>query len=82
MAGALYVVIGLVAGVVVSIASLAGALAADGSEAQPLIGLIGVGAIFILPICYGALGFVASLVAAWLYNMFAGFVGGVEIDVQ
>jgi len=28
------------------------------------------------------LGFVMSLVAAWLYNLVAGMVGGIELDVQ
>jgi hypothetical protein len=31
---------------------------------------------------YGCLGFVTTLIMAWLYNVLAGIMGGVEIDVQ
>jgi hypothetical protein len=44
--------------------------------------MLGVGAIFILPIFYGGIGFIGMLIAAWLYNVIAGFVGGIELDVQ
>jgi len=45
-------------------------------------GLVGIGAIVLLPILYGGLGFVVAIIARWLYNLAAGFVGGIEIDVQ
>ncbi len=35
-----------------------------------------------LPIFYGALGFVFGALGALLYNIFAGFVGGIEIEVE
>jgi hypothetical protein len=38
--------------------------------------------VIVAPIVYGCLGFLASFVAAWLYNLLAGVVGGVEIDLQ
>jgi hypothetical protein len=44
--------------------------------------MVGVGAIIVLPIFYGGLGFVGTLIAAWLYNVIAGVVGGIELDVQ
>jgi hypothetical protein len=44
--------------------------------------MFGVGAIILLPVLYGGLGFVAALVGAWLYNLISGFVGGIEIDAQ
>jgi hypothetical protein len=44
--------------------------------------LFGVGAIVLLPILYGCMGFVVSLVGAWLYNLAAGAVGGIELTVQ
>jgi hypothetical protein len=44
--------------------------------------LFGVGAIIILPIFYGALTFVFALIGAALYNAVAGWVGGVEMDLQ
>ena len=44
--------------------------------------LFGAGAIVFLPIFYGGLGFVFSLIGAALFNLVAGWVGGVELDVQ
>jgi hypothetical protein len=35
-----------------------------------------------LPILYGGMGFVMTLIGAWLYNILAGFVGGIEMDLQ
>ena len=44
--------------------------------------LFGAAAIIALPIFYGILGFISSLIGAALYNLVAGWVGGVEIDTQ
>jgi len=33
-------------------------------------------------VLYGALGLIAAIIAAWLYNLAAGFAGGIEIDAQ
>ena len=35
-----------------------------------------------LPIIYGLMGFVGGALSALIYNIFAGFVGGIEIDVE
>ncbi|CAN5668206.1 hypothetical protein BH24ACI2_BH24ACI2_12670 [soil metagenome] len=35
-----------------------------------------------IPIMYGAIGFVAGAIGALLYNLFAGVVGGIEIEVE
>lgn len=35
-----------------------------------------------LPIFYGVIGFIAGAIAALLYNLFAGMVGGIEIEVE
>ena len=43
---------------------------------------LGVGAIVFFPILYGCMGFVATLIGAWLYNVVAGLVGGIEMDLQ
>ena len=88
VAGVLYVVIGLIAGCLVSLLALAGggfaaaAGDADGAGFGPLAALFGVGAIIFLPIFYGVLGVIGGLLGGAFYNMVAGMVGGVEIDVQ
>ena len=38
--------------------------------------------IIFLPIMYGIFGFLGGLVQAWVYNIAAGFVGGVRIDTE
>jgi hypothetical protein len=78
----LYAVMGLVIGGVFSLAGLAGGFASDAAGAAGIGAIIGVAAIVVFPIFYGVLGFVFTLFAAWLYNFAAGFVGGIELDVQ
>lgn len=68
------------AGAFVSAAAIAGSFASHDS-ALPM-SLFGAGAIVFLPLCYGVLGFVSTLIMAWLYNVAASVVGGVEIQTQ
>ena len=42
----------------------------------------GVGAVVFLPIFYGGMGAVMAFIGAWLYNLVAGFVGGIEIRTE
>ena len=35
-----------------------------------------------LPIMYSVMGFIGGVIGALLYNLFAGFVGGIEIEVE
>ena len=79
--GTLYAVMGLIMGAFFSLIALAGGFASTDSPAG-MSSLLGVGAIVIFPILYGCIGFVATLVAVWLYNVLAGLVGGIEMDVQ
>ena len=80
--GLLYIFVGLLVGGIFSLAALAGGLASNTTEA-PLVGaFIGVGSIIFFPVLYGCLGFISTLIGAWLYNVMAGFVGGVEMEVQ
>jgi hypothetical protein len=82
IAGTLYTVLGLFIGACFSLAAMAGAFASSDSNAAGIGTLIGAGSVLVFPILYGVLGFVMSLVAAWLYNLVAGMVGGIELDVQ
>jgi hypothetical protein len=81
ISGALYALMGLIVGALFSLASVAGGLMARQDGGAMFGALFGVGAIVLFPILYGVLGFLVTLVAAWLYNLAAGWVGGVEIDV-
>ena len=82
VAGVLYGAMGLVVGAIVSLATTIGGLARHDAFGALAGGLAGIGAIVLLPILYGCLGFIVAIIAAWLYNLAAGFVGGIEIDVK
>jgi len=77
----LYALMGLIFGACISLFSLLGS--AFGPKEMFGGGILfGVGAIVALPIFYGILGFIVSLISAALYNLVASWVGGVELDVQ
>ena len=81
VAGLLYAVMGLIFGAIIALAATAGAFANGGGEAGFLGAFFGIGAVVFLPLLYGCMGFVITLIAAWLYNLVAGVVGGVHIEV-
>ena len=81
ISGLLYGLMGLLFGAAVSLISLFGGLAAGGGN-QGYQMLFGTAAIIVLPIVYGGLGFVGSLIGAALYNWLAKMVGGIELDLQ
>jgi hypothetical protein len=78
--GILYALLGVCFGALFSLMGLAGVFQRTGAPGAGL--LFGAGAIVILPIFYGGLGFVFSLIGAALYNLVAGWVGGIELDIQ
>ena len=80
--GTLYAIVGLILGAIFSFVALVGAFSAGLSEEAGFPAVFGVAAIILLPLVYGGLGFVATLIAAWLYNLLAGVVGGIELDLQ
>jgi hypothetical protein len=81
--GALYVIVGLVFGALVSLLSVVGGAMAPSDESGGMPGMLfGAAAIVILPIFYGVLGFLTSLVGAVLYNVVASAIGGIELDLQ
>ncbi|HUF48362.1 MAG TPA: hypothetical protein VMM93_11140 [Vicinamibacterales bacterium] len=84
IAGLLYALMGLIVGALFSLVAMAGASFGSGmGDGAPLAGMLfGVGAIIVLPIFYGVLGFVCTLIAAVLYNVVAGIGGGIRIDVE
>ena len=82
VAGVLYAFLGLLLGCVFALISLAGGFASE-EPAGPVLGMFfGVGAVILMPVFYGGLGFLMSLLMAALYNMVAGWVGGIEIQLE
>ncbi|MGH7784156.1 MAG: hypothetical protein ACREO5_09995, partial [Candidatus Binatia bacterium] len=57
-----------------------------GSDARLAVGgggvVIGIVAMIGIPIMYGIIGFIGGAIGAAVYNIFAGFVGGIEIEVE
>ncbi|HET7619673.1 MAG TPA: hypothetical protein VFK20_14295 [Vicinamibacterales bacterium] len=84
IAAALYGGLGLIAGVIFALIATAGMgfAAAQGNQDVPAWfgAFFGVGAIVFLPICYAVIGLLIGAIMAGLYNLFAGMVGGAEID--
>jgi hypothetical protein len=82
IAGTLYAILGLIVGAVFSLIALVGGFSANTSEGGAFGAIIGVGSIILFPLFYGGMGFITSLIGAWLYNVLAAMVGGIQLDVQ
>jgi hypothetical protein len=72
--GAMYALLGFIFGAFLTIASLLSG-GAKGS-------ILGIGAIVLFPLLYGAIGFVGGALSAALYNFIAKKVGGIEIETE
>ena len=81
MYGAITAAMGLLFGIGFAVFSVIGAGFAD-TDTGFLGPALGVGAVIALPIFYGVLGFIAGVIGAALYNLFAAMVGGVEIQTE
>jgi len=89
VSGALYALFGLLLGAFFALFSLIGAgammTARDETGAGRMGGMLGamfgVGAIILFPLLYGIVGFIGGVLTAFLYNLVAGFVGGIEVDL-
>lgn len=65
--------------------SLMGASVGRGNEALALGGggiVVGILVMIAIPIIYTIIGFLGGLLGAVIYNIFAGMVGGIEIEVE
>jgi Transmembrane domain of unknown function (DUF3566) len=82
-----YAILGLVLGIFMAFISMvAGNLGSLGQSAAPgsrLFGFgMGFGAIIFFPICYGLIGGIFAAIGAVIYNLVAGWVGGLEVDIS
>ena len=82
-AGVFYAGVGLLVGVLFAgLSSIAGMAGASMHDMPGWIGpMFGVGAIVLLPLLYGVLGFIFGAVAAGVYNIFSGIIGGIEVEL-
>ena len=82
ISGVLYAILGLVFGAFISGISMMGLFGGDDADGGgPMAMMFGAAAIVLLPLFYGCLSFVMTLIMAALYNLVAGWVGGVELDI-
>lgn len=56
--------------------------AALGQKNSPLAGIFGVGVAVLMPLLYGAMGFVMGAIGALLYNLCSRWVGGFELEME
>ena len=81
----LYALFGLLIGALMTLMSVMGGGGSDPATADAMGALgpmMGVGAIVILPILWGIIGFIGGLIGAFLYNIAAKIGGGVELDLS
>jgi hypothetical protein len=52
-----------------------------GQAKNPFAGMIGVVFAVLAPLVYGVMGFILGAIGALLYNLFANWVGGFEIEL-
>ncbi len=78
--GLMYACMGLLFAPFFLLIGLLGSMA--GQEKSPFAGIFGVVIAILLPFFYGALGFIGGAIGALLYNLFAKWVGGFEVEVE
>jgi hypothetical protein len=77
-----YALMGLLFGVIFALTSMLGGALMPASETGVFRMFFGVGAIVFLPIFYGILGGIGGAIGAVIYNLVAGWVGGLEVDIS
>lgn len=78
--GLIYGCLGLILIPFFLLIGLVGSLA--GKQQSPFAGMIGLVFAFLAPILYGIMGFVMGAIGAALYNLFAKWIGGIEVQVR
>ncbi len=79
---AVYGVLGLILGVIFALISLLGGALAPGVQLGVFRMFFGMGAVIMFPVCYGIIGGMGAVILAVLYNLVAGWVGGLEVDIS
>jgi flagellar biosynthesis protein FliQ len=75
--GAMYAIIGLVFGLVVSLL----ALVSQAEDAGALGIMLSAGAVIVFPLMYGLMGWIGGYICGWLYNLLAKRIGGIRVEV-
>jgi hypothetical protein len=76
--GLMYAVFGFIAGLIMMLVALVSQASEPG-----VIGIVfGVAAPIFLTLLYGIMGWVGGYVAAWVYNLLAKRVGGIQLEIE
>lgn len=78
----LYGILGLIIGFLVSLFALVSSSFVSKAYGASIGAIFGIGAILIFPIFYGILGGVMAAIGAFLYNLAARLIGGLEVDIS
>ena len=78
--GLLYGCLGLIFTPFFLLIGLVGSFA--GQSKTPFAGIFGVVFAVLMPIIYGAMGFVMGAIGGLLYNLLARWVGGIELELE
>ncbi len=78
--GVIYGCLGLIFVPFFLLMGLVGTMA--GKQQSPFAGMFGLVFAFLAPILYGVLGFIGGAIGAALYNLFAKWIGGIEVQVE
>ena len=76
-----YGIVGLIAGVFCSLLTLTGTSSGLHGH-MPFGSAIGLFAVILCPMVYGLLGGIAAVISAFLYNLAARWIGGLEIEIN
>jgi hypothetical protein len=84
MQGAVMGVIGLLFGLIYgAILVVTGIVALVAGQKAGMIALLGgVAFVILAPLFYAALGFLFGALSAWIYNIVARYVGGIELELE
>jgi hypothetical protein len=82
--GLMYAILGLIMGLIFAavFAMIPMHDAANPDLPSWLAPMFGTGAIVMMPIFYGCMGFVGGAIAAVIYNALAGMMGGLELKLE
>jgi len=79
--GVMYGIIGLIIGAIITLMTATRMFVLSSNDAMAVL-FFGLGAIVMLPVVYGAFGFLGGLIGAWIYNLTARLTGGLEIEIE
>ena len=78
--GIIGAVMGILVGIMFAFMGMVNALL--GTEGAGLGVVLSFSMIILAPIMYGVMGFVSGAIVAWIYNVCADRIGGLEIDLK